>query len=573
MNSKYIKIISNFLTHHSICRGIFFLLITLALIFLRARDRILNPQVWDEDAGINPGWYGTDALPNLLSYIKNGFESLLLPVNGYLILTPKLITIISSSISIYYYPLLSTGLAWLCITAVCHVIATAPLRLNGGFILAIACLLIPSDPEVFGLPLYTFWWISLLPLLFVFWNSHSNRWIIRSIGISLAALSSPVIIAILPLYIFRAWLYRTNKIEIALAIWATLWTSAQLAVMFHAGSLGASSGNINTTALTLVIPTFLGSYMIGNLYNQWIWAFGIALLFFLIVGLYRNRHSWVMWALSYLWIVAVLMSISRVNIGIIHPALAGPRYFFYPFVLMSWFLIQMAFAERIRWISNTAWLVLVFSMLNTIPVLGRKHDDLKWQAHLDSCRYFSDYMIPVHFNGDAALAWSMPITGKYCSDLLDSDLFFSQKNRPTFPYRIVGKYKDGIVAGLVPKIGSVIINDWRGSDYYSKNSGQTTLPGWRVFGSFDTSENDSGEISLHLHRGEQVWFRSEPKSVRQRIIVEGGNGQYLENLPATSEWVLLEFSNIKLPNEFTVRFVDGGGGWGEWSAIGINLIE
>jgi hypothetical protein len=73
-----------------------------------------------------------------------------------------------------------------------------------------------------------------------------------------------------------------------------------------------------------------------------------------------------------------------------------------------------------------------------------------------------------------------------------------------------------------------------------------------------------------MHRGEQVWFRSEPMSLKQRIIIVDSNGRYMEALPTTSEWVLLEFSNTSLPDEFEVKFVDGGDGREEWSAIGLN---
>jgi hypothetical protein len=41
------------------------------------------------------------------------------------------------------------------------------------------------------------------------------------------------------------------------------------------------------------------------------------------------------------------------------------------------------------------------------------------------------------------------------------------------------------------------------------------------------------------------------------------------NLPAATDWVLLDFSNDLLPEEFAVRFSDRGTGWGEWSAIAL----
>ena len=41
--------------------------------------------------------------------------------------------------------------------------------------------------------------------------------------------------------------------------------------------------------------------------------------------------------------------------------------------------------------------------------------------------------------------------------------------------------------------------------------------------------------------------------------------EFLAGLPVSPDWISLEFSNPKLPAEFTVRVVDRGQGVGEWS--------
>lgn len=140
-------------------------IVAVIILFLAARAwiRIINPEVWDED--------GTH---NLLGYIRGGFLSIFDPVNGYIIFIPKIITFISAEISITYYPLVSAVLAWIVIVSVLTIITTVPLRLKGGLLLAITCLWLPSDPEVYGLPLYTFWWTSLLLYAVVFWDENSK---------------------------------------------------------------------------------------------------------------------------------------------------------------------------------------------------------------------------------------------------------------------------------------------------------------------------------------------------------------------------------------------------------------
>jgi hypothetical protein len=199
--------------------------ILISLLFVRAWTRILYPEVWDED--------GTR---NLFGYINNGFLDIFEPVNGYLIVVPKLITFVSAQVSIIQYPLISTVLAWILIFSVLLIIATGPLRLVGGGLLAIACLWVPSDPEVYGLPLYTFWWTSLLLYALVFWDDHSHKWGLRTLIIVLASLSAPTILVVLPLFWARAWAYRDNRLELKLASLASIGAAIQLLIMLQESS-------------------------------------------------------------------------------------------------------------------------------------------------------------------------------------------------------------------------------------------------------------------------------------------------------------------------------------------------
>ena len=530
------------------------------LLLTRAWPRLFYPEVWDEDGS-----------RNIPDFLLHGVSYIFEPVNGYLILVPKLITLLSVSISISQYPLISTLIAWGVILAVFYLIATTQIKLSGGILLAIAGLLIPSDPEVFGLPIYTFWWVSLLLFIIIFWDKQSVAWVGRALIIFFASLSSPVCVVVLPLIWIRAFLLRKHQMEIGLAAFASFCVSVQTWMMWHYPDLVASNvGNINFEVLVQVISKFFGAYLIGNLHTSWQLQWGIVLSAFFVISLCRNRRLWVLWALFYLWGVAVLMSMSRVNVEIIHPALAGPRYFFYPFILQSWFLLQIGFVDSSRWVRGSAWLFLLLSVMNALPVLYRKHESLNWQAHLNSCLQFDHYNLPVHFDGSVDLAWSFLLTRQNCAELLALDPFYSLGGIQSFPYQIIRKSSMGIIR-RVPGIDRVVKNEWTGQDYYSTVTGSSTLPGLKVIGSFHSANADAseGELILHLYRNDQIWFRSQINAHKQKIIIVGSNGQYLDALPASSEWVLLRFSNSSLPDEFDVKFIDGGDGWGEWSAIAL----
>jgi hypothetical protein len=248
------------------------LLVGMTLLLIRAWPRLLNPQIWDEDG-----------IKNIPGFLLNSYSDIFEQVNGYLILVPKLITMLTASISISQYPLISTLIAWVVTLAVFYVIASASLYLSGSILLAVASCLIPSNPEVFGLPLYTFWWVSLLLFIIPFWNKQSTGWLGRAVIIFFASFSSPVCLVVLPLIWARAWVLRKYYVEIGLAVFASLCVATQLWVMWHYPHPVASSvDSINLSALLQVIPKFFGAYLIGNLQSGWQWQFGIVLLTFLL---------------------------------------------------------------------------------------------------------------------------------------------------------------------------------------------------------------------------------------------------------------------------------------------------
>ena len=535
------------------------LAIVTLFLFARAWPRIINPEVWNED--------GTH---NLFGYINNGFLSILEPVNGFLIFIPKIITFISVQISIVQYPLISTLLAWIVIVTVLAIIATAPLRLKGGVLLAIACLWVPTDPEVYGLPLYTFWWTSLLLYTAIFWNENSKTWGFRVLIIVLAALSAPVILAVLPLFWIRVWAFRRNPAELIVASFASIGAVIQFWIMLQYSSQGTVVSGINLITLPQIIPKFLGSYVLGNLLADFQWIAGITLAGFLAVATLRARSSWVMWALVYLWATAIIMSISRVDIDIIHQELAGPRYFFFPFVLMTWWLLQIALLDRNIWLRGGGWAIMALAAINVLPVIDRNHDSLRWQNHVQSCQYFDSYSIPIHASGHITQAWELPLSGKQCLELLTRDLFFttdSSTSSASHPYRFIHGQADPAQSDSLD-ISAVVTNEWLGMDYYSKHSGGNTLPGFQVIGSYNHPNSQSGVLTVIMKRGDRIWYRSEPQAKNQFIEIENHQSEFLSVLPPTSEWVLLEFSNSNLPDEFIVRFEDRGDGWGEWSAVG-----
>lgn len=383
------------------------ILLGFILLLLRAWPRLLYPEVWIED--------GTQ---NLAGFINEGWINFASPVGGYLVFIPKLITFLALQISFTTYPLISTLLAWIFILFVFLVIAKAPTYLQGAPWLAISCFLIPSDAECFGLPMYTYWWSALLLFILIFWKENQNT-IFRAFLLVIASLSSPVCLVTLPLLWLRALMYKRSNVEKLLALIASVLCLTQLFVM----ALHSNPSNIHLSSLDQWVPVFLGSYLVGNLAGNLRWVAGIALLALLCLGIYRNKN-WVLGGLIYLWCTSVLMSMYRVDVSILDPIHAGPRYFFFPYILLSWILIELAYSSVLI-VKIASISVLALSIANAVPHLDRRHDRLQWQEHVWQCAQSQTYTFPVHFAGGANNVWFFTLTGKQCARLLERDPFWS----------------------------------------------------------------------------------------------------------------------------------------------------
>ena len=118
---------------------------------------------------------------------------------------------------------------------------------------------------------------------------------------------------------------------------------------------------------------------------------------------------------------------------------------------------------------------------------------------------------------------------------------------------------------LLASDDGIIINGWKGKDY-----SQTSFPGIRVIGSYINSDGNVGILKIALKKGDQVYYRTGPRTSRQVVLIDGGeNNKYSTDLPISTDWSVLHFSNPDLPEKFEVTLIDAGTAWGEWTAIGV----
>jgi len=520
-------------------RYVLLFLLFLGLLASRRSEQWISPQVWGEDGQIFSG------------FVSHGWHSFLEPVNGYLVCVPKVVSAVAMAVSVYYYPLLGTAVAGLFIASVGVATATAPTRLKGATLCAVSIFLIPTNPETFGVPLYTFWWATLLLLLIALWDEKQSLLALRLPFVLAGGLSSPFILVVLPVLYFRALCYRKLAGE---WIVASLATCAGV-IQYHFMSTGAAAALPSLASMaTYVIPKFCGWFLCGNLSSSplLLWACG-ALVLVLVAGYcFLGRRDPTAWILAYLWCGAIASSISRIDPSILHPSLAGPRYFFLPNILLFWILIQFAFKVNSVGLRIAAAACCVAGALNAGPVWTRRHDDLSWAEHVRSARLFARYEVPIESDGNRFRTWSIKEDGSTWSELLRHDMLFTHLDKaalPTFAYRVVNETEGKGAKGMAAE----------GKD--SPSSGEPSQ-------SLIMPERDGKELLLSFRADGRVRYRSVSAGGAPSMEVLGHEQEFIQELPITKDWVTLEFSNLTLPTQFSVRIKDAGHGLGEWEPVG-----
>ena len=530
-----------------------FLVLLLGLLTARRSQQLFSPQVWVED--------GTQILER---FIAEGWSSFFAPVNGLLLIIPKIISITSLKISFTNYPLTSTIFAWLFILLVGLAIAYSPTKIQGKLLCSVLVFMTPADPEVFGLPSYTFWWASLLLLLLPLWDEKVPLLALRLGIVVLCGLSSPVIVAVLPALYLRSYRHRSLRPEHLVASFATLIAGLQLCSIAHGSGAGVPP---IVSSLKLIVPKFFGAFLIGNWTHNEIalWPAGMAVLTLVASWLLHERRQFSSWVLFYLLVASIVMTAARVDPAVLHPRRAGPRYFFLPFIFTFWILVQYLYISSRSALPRIATeVVIALAVINAEPVWSRDHDDLRWKSHVHSSGLFRDYAIPVHYDGRQQSKRFLRISGKDAAALLKSDLLFSWNERdrvPTFPYKVIstdesGSDEDGA--------GVLVSTTMSGPGHRVAR-----VRGHRVIGSFGSSDAGTCEVTLKLRRGGHILYRSGGSAEGQSIVIKGQEHDFLPDLPATTEWVRLSFTNARLPGEFVVTVKDEGKELEEWSSVGI----
>lgn len=380
-----------------------------ALIAARRPDQIAFPEAWNED--------GLYVVPQL---IESGWRSIFVPIAGYLIIPTKAISYLALWISFVYYPAVSTALGVavqaLCVTVVARVPTVMPARL----MMAAAVVFLPINPEPFVLPQYTLWWTPLLIFVAFLWSgAPGSPW--RYLFVILGGISGPIVIMTLPALALNAAV-RRRKEETFLLITAVIVAAIQV---YYVVTTGASSTNtFRVELLSEVVETFFGLLTWAG-QSEPLARVSIGLL---IAGLLAGgvfvlpEEDRLPYCLLGGCLVGTIAS-ALYRAPVLAPVNAGPRFFFYPFILELWMFIWLA-ARISSPLKALPVLVLVAVVPLSVANFQRRQDRAtSWSANARACGAGVDTTFQIQHDGNPQLADPIFYPHAVCQKAINHAIF------------------------------------------------------------------------------------------------------------------------------------------------------
>lgn len=387
-----------------------------ATMWYRRPDQFTHPYIWVED--------GTRNLPD---YIAHGWAFVLEPMVGYISLPIRVLFGIGASVSFRWLPELGFALAMLFTYLVLAAVALSPTALRYRFLCALALLLLPTNPEVYGVSLYTGWCGSVLALLPLLWPAASEGQLrLRALLLTAGGLSTPLLVGLLPLYGAR-WIVWRRRADWQLLLLGGALSAIQLATMWTMSAV--LGGNVASRPLVNVPMKFFGYYLLWTPLQQeetLYLGLGIVLIAVLVAATFVRRRTldFTFVALVGALAVAIALAAVRAPLNAVHPVLAGGRYFFLPYLLLSWLLLY--FIDRRHQGTSVFCIAALLLALGGFAAHARwRHAAIDWRSHVAQCVTQPVHQFPVHYEGTQPhqIIWAVDVPGEACRRLVAASLF------------------------------------------------------------------------------------------------------------------------------------------------------
>lgn len=377
------------------------LVVATGISMLRRPDELFAHYVWVEEGLI------------LHRTAEHGWAAAVMPVQGQFYLVTTACFVLVTKISWLLLPVIDYVLAVgvFAVTALLLLVPRSrlgPLWLRCLMVLALA--LVPTNPEVYDVMLYTFWWTSLWPLICFTWKDP-HPWL-RVVILAAAGLNSLAAASLCVVYAFGAVVDRSRQLLVgALVLGGTLVVQA-LAWAYSPRRESLALRPVATLKQTFVnffeyvVQPVLGARTVPDDLRT---VVGVALVAAAVLAC-RSLATREDRLLGYALVVAtlVLSGLSAVPAPFIaHPILAGPRYFFLPFASSGLLLLFLIGRAPRRVVVVLTAVCLAWSMVRVPDAFTRRSDRLDWRAALEKCAHspHDTYRIPFQYDGLQADLW------------------------------------------------------------------------------------------------------------------------------------------------------------------------
>ena len=389
----------------------------LVIWWYRRPEQLLHPYIWAEEHVI------------IGRLMVGGWAEALQPVNGNLSFPATALVALGATVSFTHLPLFAS-IAATVVFAVTILVVVLPESRWGNLttraLMALGLALVPANPEVFGVLLYSFWWATLWPAAILGWRRE--LWGVRLPLLAVASLSSPAAGAIALPFLLLWWVNR-RRVDLVSALLLAAGFVVELVVF-------VTSDRAGTTSSSVLDVLRQGLRTAGLFETLWLapgtgnWTFmeftGLVVLSLLgVVVLLIWRQGNVAPLLLFL-VLVIYTGASAVPEALRTSALnAGPRYYFLPYVALIWLLLHLWRESRPPDpIPRVASLALLSGMLGLAVTFSRDPVNttgrLDWGDEIEKCAASTAAVVdvPIYLDGSAETLWAMPMTPQQCRDRL-----------------------------------------------------------------------------------------------------------------------------------------------------------
>src|SRR4029077_9154693 len=312
--------------HHVV--GLF--VFSAVIVAWRRPDQIAAPILWFGE--------GTDIL---VHYADCGLCALFPSINGNIAFSAKILLLPVFKVSVLSAPAMAAIVGMLFEAAVICAIATSPTHLKAKYLCAIATLLVPTAPENYGVLLYSVWWTGILIALALLWDTSRGLHWLRLTFLIIGGLSTPFVIVAAPLFVVRAYREPTAT-EIAVVLTACLLAFIAALATTSVPPTQPFDASLNIGAAFLTLSKFFGLF-IAPLAKSGLATKGGLLIIAIASLAYHERRKldFYFFLLTTLLVASIAANLIRAPIADINPFGSGPRYFFLPYIFISFMLLWL----------------------------------------------------------------------------------------------------------------------------------------------------------------------------------------------------------------------------------------